>query len=169
VQAQATVRLDTEPAARSVQIFDPMAVGGGQICYWITAVNSTGESAQVPAASNNASPTSPTVPSESPTIEPTHSNAGTFSPTGSMASARDVHTATLLSDGRVLIAGGYDGSKGLASAELYDPKTGKFSPTGSMTAERFYYTATSLSDGRVLIAGGWGGLEALASAELYQP
>jgi len=56
VQAQATTRLDTEPAARTVQVFDPMALGGGQICYWITAVNSTGESAQVAAASNNVSP-----------------------------------------------------------------------------------------------------------------
>jgi hypothetical protein len=50
VQAQATTRLDTKPAARSAQIFDPMAVGGGEICYWITAVSSAGESAKVPAA-----------------------------------------------------------------------------------------------------------------------
>jgi hypothetical protein len=169
VQAQATTRLDTKPAARSVQIFDPMAVGGGQICYWITAVNSTGESTQVPAASNNASPTSPTAPSESPT----HANAGTFSPTGSMASARDVHTATLLSDGRILIAGGSDGSKFVASAELFDPKTGKFSPTGPMRTARAMHTATLLPDGRVLIAGGsipvGDSSGVVASAELYDP
>ena len=54
-RASATVRLGAKATARSAQIFDPMAVGGGQICYWITAVNSTGESAQVPAASNEAS------------------------------------------------------------------------------------------------------------------
>jgi len=54
-QASATVRLGAKATARSAQIFDPMAVGGGQICYWIAAVNSTGESAQVPAASNEAS------------------------------------------------------------------------------------------------------------------
>ena len=169
VQAQATTRLDTKPAARSVQIFDPMAVGGGQICYWITAVNSTGESTQVPAASNNAGPTSPTAPSESPT----YANAGTFSPTGSMASARDVHTATLLSDGRILIAGGSDGSKFVASAELFDPKTGKFSPTGPMRTARAMHTATLLPDGRVLIAGGsipvGDSSGVVASAELYDP
>lgn len=55
VQASAAVRLGAKATARSAQVFDPMAVGGGQICYWITAVNSTGESAQVPAASNEAS------------------------------------------------------------------------------------------------------------------
>jgi hypothetical protein len=104
---------------------------------------------------------------------------GTFSPTGSMITARGVQTATLLSDGRVLIAGGSDlrliagGSDSpgdslaggsLASAELYDPTTGRFSPTGSMTTARAGQTATLLSDGRVLIAGG-----SDSSAELYQP
>jgi hypothetical protein len=104
---------------------------------------------------------------------------GTFSPTGAMATARGTQTATLLSDGRVLIAGGSDlrliagGSDSpgdtlaggsLASAELYEPKTGTFSPTGSMTTPRVGQTATLLSDGRVLIAGG-----SDSSAELYQP
>ena len=96
---------------------------------------------------------------------------GTFSPTGSLATARNGHTATLLSGGRVLITGGYDGSGYSVSAELYDPATGTFGPTGSMTDARTYHTATLLSDGRVLIAGGgtydgdrW---TMLAAAELY--
>ena len=58
---------------------------------------------------------------------------GTFSPTGSMTTARVVASATRLADGRVLIAGGLaqpGGTKTLASAELYDPKSGTFSPTG---------------------------------------
>ncbi len=92
-----------------------------------------------------------------------------------MNTARAQGTATLLSDGRVLIAGGEtEGSDGLldplATAELYDPQSGTFSPTGSMTAARFGHAATLLSDGRVLISGGtYGGMTSLASAELYDP
>jgi serine/threonine protein kinase len=88
---------------------------------------------------------------------------GTFSSTGSMATARYFHTATLLSDGRVLIVGGENGSSIIAAAELYDPKTGRFSPTGPTTTPRGKHTATLLSDGRVLIVGGY------ASTDLYDP
>ena len=100
--------------------------------------------------------------------------AGTFSPTGSMTTGRAGHTATLLSDGRILVAGGRAAGSGiynsLTSAELYDPATGSFSPTGSMSVARFQHTATLLKDGRVLVAGG---LEtngvAVDSATLYDP
>jgi hypothetical protein len=99
--------------------------------------------------------------------------AGTFSATGSMAAARVDQKATLLQDGRVLIAGGADGpGHDLASAEIYDPEKGNFSVTGSMTTPRSGQTATLLADGRVLITGGWGGGPGLkngASAELYDP
>ena len=88
---------------------------------------------------------------------------GTFSPTGSMATAREMHTATLLSDGRVLIAGGLGNSNDLITAELYDPATGTFSPTGSMPSERIDPAATLLSNGRVLFVGGD------TPASLYDP
>jgi hypothetical protein len=97
---------------------------------------------------------------------------GKFSPSGSMVDNRFNHTATLLSNGRVLIAGGYGeiaggyGEAVLDSAELYDPETGRFSPTGAPTDSRVGHTATLLDDGRVLIAGGGSFSD---SAELYDP
>ncbi len=97
---------------------------------------------------------------------------GRFSPTGSMTTARTFHTATLLADGRVLIAGGSDGSMDLALAEIYDPKAGAFTATGSMTIARVYHTATMLADGRVLIAGGGGDYTNflfISTAEIFDP
>jgi hypothetical protein len=90
---------------------------------------------------------------------------GKFSATGSMAVARDTQTATLLLDGRVLVAEGGD-----RSAELFDSRTGRFSAAGSSNVT--LQTATLLHDGRVLLAGGWEDSAinpATTSAELYQP
>ena len=109
------------------------------------------------------------LPRTSSTAGPAYSPlspTGTFALTGSMTTARGQQTATLLQDGRVLIAGG--GENNLTLAELYDPKTGTFNGTGSMTKPRNAGTATLLEDGRVLVAGGFKG-NALASAELYDP
>jgi hypothetical protein len=86
-----------------------------------------------------------------------------------MAAKRCCHTATRLPDGRVLIAGGFDG-RYLSSAEIYDPGTGQFSPTGSLTTPRMDHVAVLLDTGQVLLAGGVGtGWTFLASAELYDP
>jgi hypothetical protein len=97
---------------------------------------------------------------------------GKFTPTGSLKTGRENHTATLLKDGRVLIAGGDEDPlyKYLASAEIYDPVTGRFSPAGAMTTPRTGQTATLLADGRVLLAGGDNAdSSAFAAAEIYDP
>jgi hypothetical protein len=99
-------------------------------------------------------------------------SSGTFSATGSMTAGRVDHTATLLGNGEVLIAGGYGNLQlGLSSAELYDPSTMMFSPTGSMTSGRGNQTASLLGNGRVLVAGGYSGFPGpgLSSAEIYDP
>ena len=95
--------------------------------------------------------------------------SGTWTATGSLGTARYVHTATLLPNGNVLVAGGIGGSTGyLASAELYDPASGTWSATGSLGTARKFHTATLLPNGNVLVAGGIGGSTGyLASAELY--
>ncbi len=101
---------------------------------------------------------------------------GAFAPTGSMATPRFNHSATLLNDGRVLIAGGYingsfialGGSAMTATAEIYDPSNGTFSASGNMLTARAFHTATLLPDGRVLIGGGQAGNVAIG-AELYDP
>lgn len=98
-------------------------------------------------------------------------STGTFSgATSQMNAARFFHTATLLQNGEVLLAGGQssDGSI-LSSAELYNPATGQFSLTGPMTSPRWMHTATLLTNGTVLIAGGSNGSEPLATAEVYDP
>jgi N-acetylneuraminic acid mutarotase len=94
---------------------------------------------------------------------------GTWLPAAPMASPRAGHTATLLPNGLLLVAGGFNGSSIFASAECFDPATGTWLPTGSMANERAAHTATLLPSGLVLVAGGYGSSAELASAELYNP
>jgi WD40 repeat protein len=103
-------------------------------------------------------------------IQPCAGQSGTWTATGSLATARWGHTATLLLDGKVLVAGGIDSSFiAFASAELYDPATGTWTATGNLATARYGHTATLLPNGKVLVAGGAGDSDSLASAELYDP
>ncbi len=87
-----------------------------------------------------------------------------------MANSRADATATLLPNGKVLVAGGYENGFELAAAALYDPPTNIWSSAGSMASARAFHTATLLPNGQVLVTGGvTDGQGTLASAELYNP
>ena len=91
---------------------------------------------------------------------------GIFRAGPKMKRSRAGHTATLLKNGRVLIAGGTT----MTLAEIYDPAVQRFLTILHMTASRYGHSATLLPDGTVLIAGGWTpDYKALASAEIYDP
>jgi hypothetical protein len=107
-----------------------------------------------------------------PTAELYDADTGAFSLTGQMTTAAWYiagRTANLLTDGKVLLAGGENEDYGyFANAEVYDPSTGKFTATDMMTTPRENHTATMLRDGTTLIAGGWY-VRLYASAEVYNP
>ncbi len=93
---------------------------------------------------------------------------GVWTKIAKMTTARGGATATLLPNGKVLLAGGRDlDDQLLATAELYDPGTGTWTVTGSMAAARQFHSATLLPDGMVLVAGGDDADG--ASCELYNP
>ena len=108
-------------------------------------------------------------------VSPPPPPQGIWSATGSMATGRDLPTATLLPTGKVLVVGGSTNAAfGIASAELYDPAAnggaGAWTPTGSLATGRYGQTATLLQNGKVLVVGGRNNVVgALASAELYDP
>jgi N-acetylneuraminic acid mutarotase len=97
-----------------------------------------------------------------------------WTPTGSLHEVRGGHTATLLTNGKILVAGGFSQSDHATGpmnrAELYDPATGTWTLTGAMSADRWLHTATLLPNGKVLVVGGLNqSLGTNNSAELYDP
>jgi hypothetical protein len=101
--------------------------------------------------------------------------SGRLTELGRMTVPRAVATATRLSDGRILIAGGCSdpgcdlGSAGGQTAELFDPARGTFTRTGDLTAFRDDHAAVLLPDGRVVLLGGWGAADLLAATDVYDP
>ena len=95
--------------------------------------------------------------------------AGTWSPTDPLTGPRAYHAAALLADGRVLVAGGYNGPTSLTSAQLYNPAAGSWAAARSMQRRRDSHTATLIAGGRVLVVGGFPDSNSYRSAEIYDP
>jgi hypothetical protein len=124
-------------------------------------------------------PTATSTPTPTPTSTPSAIHG--WAPAGTMNKSRGEHSATLLADGTVLVAGGNnregscDASRcynAMATAERFNPGTG-WTTTGSMSMGRIYHTATLLTDGRVLVVGGgnYSGTTFVATntAEIFSP
>lgn len=94
---------------------------------------------------------------------------GTWSSWPDLSSIRGTASATVLDDGRLLVAGGGIGAIPLDAAEIIDPQTGDPTPTGALSVARRGHRAVKLPDGRVLVAGGLARGELLASAEVFDP
>jgi hypothetical protein len=106
------------------------------------------------------------------TAELYNRSSNSWTPTDAMAETRISHAATLLTSGKVLVAGGLvrDPAASHSSAEIYDPGKHTWLRTGSMATPRFSHTATRLPSGKVLVIGGFSTFStALASAEIYDP
>jgi hypothetical protein len=130
----------------------------------LASVVAPSPSHQLPAETTPPATPAPSVPLRS----------GGWTVTGSMKTEREFHTATVLEDGRVLVAGGFACCAPLASAELYDPSSGTWSATASMAQARRFHTASRLATGEVLVTGGLIGTGgpntvSLGSAEVYDP
>jgi hypothetical protein len=154
---------------RSAELYDPMA---NPLVWMETGSMGTGREAHTATLLSNgkvlvASGNTGTGGALDPTAElydPT-ANPPAWSSTGNLPIGRYYHTATLLSNGKVLVTGGY-GSAPLSSAELY--ANGAWTEISPVSA-RYLHTATLLPNGKVLIAGGYNDVSALDSAQLYDP
>lgn len=89
---------------------------------------------------------------------------GTFVRTGDLTQSRDSHQAVLLSDGRVLLIGGWGATTVLASTDMYDPRSRSFSPGPTMRTAREGMVPIQLPGGRVLLAGGFVGTRPTTAA-----
>jgi Galactose oxidase, central domain/Kelch motif len=159
----------------STELYDPVSgqwsVTGSLVKPRVLHTATLLANGQVLVVGGNTSPAPPNFGRDN-TAEVYDPASGTWVLTGSMGTVRSGHTATLLQDGRVLVAGGFNTDDSVKTAELYDPATGAWTPTGDLNVARYGHTATLLPDGSVLIAKGSndGDLAStLSSAERYDP
>ena len=88
---------------------------------------------------------------------------------GDLLEARHGHTATLLDDGRVLVAGGRNTNDFLNSVEIFDPEKNTWTHSGYLHLERAQHTASLLADGKILFIGGYSPIGVLNQCEIYDP
>lgn len=144
--------------AELYRLAEPAAVAGPPAALPAAPPAST----TIPAASTTNITTTPATPANRLVATPEVAAASNCNES-QMAAAHVAHTASLLLNGKVLVAGG----GGNPGDEVYDPSTSTWSPSGSLATSRAYHTATLLPGGKVLVAGGTGAGKELSSAELY--
>lgn len=92
-----------------------------------------------------------------------------WSTAGNLGTGRRAGGIFQLGNGKILIAGGFDGSSILSTCELYDPSTGAWSSTGSLSTSRWYFAGVVNTDGKVILAGGYTSSSFLRSCEIFDP
>jgi N-acetylneuraminic acid mutarotase len=159
------------------EIYDPAAGRGGT---WTATANlpieliahtatllSNGTVLVAGGLNSNVAPDQQQVFANSEIYDPA---VGTWTPAGSLNTARYGHTATLLNNGTVLVTGGSSqGGSELSSAEIFDPASGTWTPTANLPTPVRGQTATLLPNGTVLVAGGSNSTGTTADAEIYDP
>ena len=85
-----------------------------------------------------------------------------------MYTGRDTHTASVLSDGKLVVVGGSNAGF-VGTAELYDPSTGNWTKSANLSVARWYHTESTLLNGSVLVVDGGGSTGYLNSGQLCNP
>jgi len=132
-------------------------------------------------ASSSATASADPLPTRTPAqataapLQPSPTPAGTWVEAGRMIDARSRHTATLVTDGSVIIIGGGNNQTCSATIERYDSRAGTWADDGRLSEGRCEHTATMMSSGSILVTGGWSSEEGfgdptyLDTAVLYDP
>ena len=149
------------PAGRSRRRNERLIVGGVLAVVAVLALLPWLRPGALPGLPGLAAPAPRVANPPSPTV---------ISPAPPLSSPRSSHTATVLRDGKVLVVGGREGARYLATAEMYDPATNRWTPAGGGLTARTGHTATTMANGTVLVVGGQStDTSYTANAERYDP